>query len=437
MNKINTQNYKFENSILSCLSYIDGFTTDIYNEYDLITKERDLDNKINDLLNGKIVNYSEKQPALHPKYRKEGPKLNNHLVKIINRIKNNSDAKNVNIVVIGIGGSIEGSKLLIESLNFSEINKKSNYHFITGSDIYEFEYKTSNLNPDETIFIISSKSFSTEETIQMMKLAQTWSSGVNNFIAITSNPNEAKKFGFNDNNIVFFDKEIYGRYSIWSPVAEVPLCNDIYYDAFLKGGRQVDIDLLEDKEFLEFVKRLSFSDIWNNNIKNKHIRSVLTFIWSFRSLPNYIQQLEMESLGKKSGKASKFEKTGQIIFGGYGPKAQHSYFQLLHQGTQELCADIITSHDDMHSLAYLQAITQAEILAKGAESFDEKEKVNGNVAVNLFSLKKTDPFSLGYLIAMWEYRVFITSVLLDVNPFDQFGVGIGKAFTKKIIDNLN
>ena len=91
----------------------------------------------------------------------------------------------------------------------------------------------------------------------------------------------------------------------------------------------------------------------------------------------------------------------------------------------------------MHSLSYLQAITQAEILAKGAESYDEKEKVNGNVAVNLFSLKKTDPFSLGYLIAMWEYRVFITSVLLGVNPFDQFGVGIGKAFTKKIIDNLN
>ena len=437
MNKINTQNYEFENSTLSCLSYINEFTVDNYNEFDLIAKERNLDDKIIDLMNGKIVNYSEKQSALHPKYRKDGPKLNNHLIKLINRINKNHNIKNVNIIVIGIGGSIEGTKLLIESLNLQEINKESNYHFITGSDIHEFEYKTSNLNPDETIFIISSKSFSTEETIQMMKLAQKWSSVSGNFIAITSNPNEAKKFGFNDNNTVFYDKEIYGRYSIWSPVAEVPLCNDIFYDAFLKGGRQVDIDLLEDKFFFEFIKRLSFSDIWNNNFKNKHIRSVLTFIWSFRSLPNYIQQLEMESLGKKPGKDSKFEKTGQIIFGGYGPKAQHSYFQLLHQGTQELCADVITSHSNMKSLVYLQAITQAEILAKGADRSNEQEKVNGNVAVNLFSLKKTDPFSLGYLIAMWEYRVFITSVLLDVNPFDQFGVGVGKAFTKKIFDNLD
>ena len=122
---------------------------------------------------------------------------------------------------------------------------------------------------------------------------------------------------------------------------------------------------------------------------------------------------------------------------GDGPRAQHSYFQLFHQGTQELCADIIASNNSANSLAYLQAITQAEILAKGVKDSDEREKVNGNVSVNLFSLKKTDPFSLGYLIAMWEYRVFITAVLLDVNPFDQFGVLVGKAHTKKILSNLN
>ena len=437
MNKSVTKNYEFENSTLRCLSYISEFTIDIYNEFDLVANQRDLGNKINDLMNGKIVNHTEKQSALHPKYRKDGPKLNDHLVKLINRIKNNHEIKNVNIVVIGIGGSIEGPKLLIESINSPQINNQYSYHFITGSDIYEFEYKTSNLNPDETVFIISSKSFSTEETIQMMKLALAWSSRIENFIAITSNPTKAKEFGFNESSIISFDKEIYGRYSIWSPIAEIPLSNDSSYESFLKGGRQVDIDLLENQKFFELLKRLSFSDVWNNNFKNKHIRSVLTFIWSLRSLPNYIQQLEMESLGKSPGKSSKFKKTGQIIFGGYGPRAQHSYFQLFHQGTQELCADIIASNNSANSLAYLQAITQAEILAKGVKDTDEREKVNGNVSVNLFSLKKTDPFSLGYLIAMWEYRVFITAVLLDVNPFDQFGVGIGKAYTKKILGNLN
>ena len=114
----------------------------------------------------------------------------------------------------------------------------------------------------------------------------------------------------------------------------------------MAGGRQADIDLQSDEAYLKFVKNLSYSDIWLHNFNNKNSRAVLSYIWTWRSLPDYIQQLEMESLGKQPCLESDYKKTGQIIFGGYGPTAQHSYFQLLHQGTQDVCVDIVASAED-------------------------------------------------------------------------------------------
>jgi glucose-6-phosphate isomerase len=143
----------------------------------------------------------------------------------------------------------------------------------------------------------------------------------------------------------------------------------------------------------------------------------------------------MESLGKKPNKNSEFKKTGQIIFGGYGPTAQHSYFQLLHQGTHNICADIILNSQNKHdSLAYSQGITQAKLLSEGASTLlKDEEIINGNVPVNLFIFDGIDAKKLGFLIATWEHRVFITSVMLQINPFDQFGVNAGKIYTKKYL----
>ena len=131
------------------------------------------------------------------------------------------------------------------------------------------------------------------------------------------------------------------------------------------------------------------------------------------------------------------KNTGQIIFGGFGPTAQHSYFQLLHQGTQEICVDFILNKDDRNSLSYAQAITQSKLLANGESEIELKNesKINGNVPVNLFLLKKFDAFSLGYLIATWEHRTYVTATMLDINPFDQFGVNAGKIYTKQYLAN--
>ena len=242
------------------------------------------------------------------------------------------------------------------------------------------------------------------------------------------------KYGIKSRDIVSFDNEVGGRYSIWSPIGEF-ICDYDAFNEFLDGGRKADEDLQKpsDNKYLDFVKYLAFSDIWQNNSQGKNTRAVLSYIWSMRSFPDYVQQLEMESLGKPSNSNSQFRNTGQIIFGGYGPIAQHSYFQLLHQGTQEICVDIIASKEDSHNLAYAQAITQSKLLSAGAEDLNELEKINGNIPVNLFLIKKVDPFTIGYLIATWEHRVYITAVMLGINPFDQFGVSAGKIFTKKYL----
>ena len=424
-------NYFFENDLLRYESYLKGFDISIFNEFNSKFEELDVNSKIEDLLIGKHVNYTEDQAAWHPKYRTSSPSWPS---KQLSKCIDNGLLDGVlNIVVLGIGGSFEGPKLLVESLIGSNTNL--NHLFITGSDPHEFKEKISNLKKAETLFIVSSKSFKTDETLETLNDAIKWSEDMNKFLAITANELQASKYNFK--HIIKFDKEIGGRYSIWSDIA-VPAFLDANFepDNFLMGGNQADLDLQNNKKYLEFVKILSFSDIWLNNSKNKTARAVLSYSWKLRSFADYVQQLEMESLGKQPKKDSIFQKTGQIIFGGYGPIAQHSYFQLLHQGTQDICADIIASKENLKSLAYAQAITQAKILSDGAKDLlKAEEKINGNIPLNLFLLNKVDAFTLGYLIATWEHRTYITAAMLEINPFDQFGVSAGKIYTKKYLSD--
>ena len=164
---------------------------------------------------------------------------------------------------------------------------------------------------------------------------------------------------------------------------------------------------------------------------------VLAYSWRLRFFTDYVQQLEMESLGKMANPSSRFKKTGQTIFGGFGSTAQHSYFQLLHQGTASFCADIISVETDKknNELLFAQSRAQSSLLAFGADAdIKDYEKVNGQSPVNLFSLKELNPHNLGYLLASWEHRVFLTSRILQINPFDQYGVSAGKIFAKKYLN---
>ena len=463
MSKKKLNNFIYDDEYLRYESYLKGFSKEKFDEFDAIAEKVGLDLKVKDLMNSKIVNETENQAALHPEYRRinlggfpkpevlmsssknydfeSGKKFYEDIEKEFKKSRKESN-ETVNIISIGIGGSFEGPKLMLEALNPFDGGHWSHmkYEFITGPNSYEFTQKVNNLNPKKTFFIVFSKSFETIETLEMLRMALDWSGDTKKFLALTSNANKPKEFGIS--YIHTFDKEIGGRYSIWlEDIAKLFGHQDYIIQRqrpFHLGGSIADNNILDDKEYLNFVKYLSYSDIWMNNFNQKHIRVILSYYWKLRSFPAYAQQLEMESLGKPANTSSKYKKTGQVIFGGYGPKAEHSYQQLLHQGTQEICADIIACDEDKNDLEYIKAITQTRLLSEGAEDLEGNEKINGNVPVNLFIVKEggleRDGYnnideSLGYLIATWEHRTFITATMLGINPFDQFGVNAGKKYT--------
>jgi glucose-6-phosphate isomerase len=471
MNKEKSNNFVYEDEFLSFESYLKDFTKEKFKEFSLKANKIGLNSKIKNLMNSKIVNETENQAALHPEYREmclwdDDASLPDNFMKssknynfgdigdgvdfyrnIEDEIHKDPNIK-VNIISIGIGGSLEGPKLMLESNTYTNRYHKRlkglNFDFLTGPDSNEFKMKVDHLDPKKTFFVVFSKSFETIETIEMLKIAIKWSGDTNKFLALTSNLEAPKQYGIF--HIHTFDKEIGGRYSIWLEDIESMFGGRWMANGRMltSGGSNADVKLLEDEDYFNFVKYLSFSDIWMNNFNGKHTRVVLSYIWNLRSFPDYVQQLEMESLGKPPNSSSEFKKTGQIIFGGYGPKAEHSYLQLLHQGTQDICADIIACKNDEKDLEYIKAITQAKLLSEGAEGLKQNEKINGNVHSNLFLIKQNvkqnqgldfiSEETLGYLIATWEHRTYITAVMLGINPFDQFGVSAGKIFTKKYLE---
>jgi len=444
----------FKTNALEYKSLLSGFNKKLFDLFNSHFNSLGITKSIHDLFAGKKINLTEDQSALHHAYRDVFSNNPNNLIskdllsdckKSINdciALKSSLQERGIkNIVTIGIGGSYEGPKLLIETLTSSD-QRTFNHIFLTGPDVIEFSEIVKPLNQEETFFIVSSKSFSTDETLQSIALSKEWSAlrckFDNHFIAVTAQPQKAKNIGFNDHNIINFPKEIGGRYSMWSPISLPAILElgDKFKD-FLQGGAEADNQLLSDASYQDFIKTLSFSDIWYNNFLNKGTRVLLMYSWKMRFFKDYAQQLEMESIGKQPNIKSIFGKTGQVIFGGFGSTAQHSYFQMLHQGTASACADIFTidNYQESNKLLFAQSQAQSNLLAKGAQTdLQDFEKVNGNIPTNLFSLKSLNPYNFGYLIATWEHRTFITSQMLEINPFDQYGVSAGKIFTKKYLE---
>ena len=252
------------------------------------------------------------------------------------------------------------------------------------------------------------------------------------FVGITANPSKATELGLLDHNIFIFPETIGGRYSIWSPISAAVL-DKKSANAFLKGARAIDESIKSKGAAFKAIQEIVFYDLWSHNFLNKDIRVVLTYNWKLRSLTNYLQQLEMESLGKQPASNSIFQKTGQTIYGGFGSTAQHSYFQLLHQGTSNTVADVVHAKNPASKLLNSQAEGQAKLLSGKIKYSKGLDATNSNIPVNFFALKNLNPESLGSLIAFWEYRVFVTAAMLNINPFDQFGVNAGKKVAQRIL----
>ena len=427
--------FKFESEFLNYQPYLKDFSAQHYKIFDELALKLDLKGSLDDLFRGEVVNKTENRPALHHQYRINQKSSEFNLIKntgpIVQRIKKYSFK---NIITFGIGGSYEGPKLLQEFTNHKA--SKFNYYFVSGPDRDEFNSIVKPLSGQKNLYIFSSKSLSTDETLSCLKWLGKERNSTNSLV-ITANSKKAKTLGFPEDCIVPFPETVGGRYSIWSPIS---LCAALEnnFSLFLKGGSSADKMILgnkkEDRQYQKFIKTLVFSDLWFSNFRNKKNRVVLSYNWKLRSLANYIQQLEMESLGKQPHPRSIFKQTGQSVFGGFGSTAQHSYFQLLHQGTAEFCTDIIYSDSSNSPLSSAQAKGQASLLSSNFKgSSNSLEQTNSNSPVNLFQLNKLSLEGLGFLLATWEHRVFVTACMLQINPFDQYGVAAGKLIAKKFL----
>ena len=427
--------FKFQSNFLNYQSHLRDFSSEHYKIFDQLYSELDVRSSIDDLFAGREVNKTEKRAALHHQYRLDSAGDNFNFKKItkplMQMIKKGGFT---NIVTFGIGGSYEGPKLLHEFTQKS--SSKFNYYFISGPDKDEFNSVIKSLAGKKNFYIFSSKSLSTDETLTCLKWLGPKRTAKNS-IVVTANPEKARSLGFSENTIIPFPETVGGRYSIWSPISFSAAIESNFLE-FLKGGAVADRMILgktkEDRKYQKLIKTLVFSDLWFSNFRSKKNRVVLSYNWKLRSFANYIQQLEMESLGKRPHKNSLFQETGQSVFGGFGSTAQHSYFQLLHQGTSEFCADIIYSTSSDSPLSSAQAQGQSFLLSSELKSSNNLlEQTNSNSPVNLFHLNTLSLSSLGFLVATWEHRVFVTASMLQINPFDQYGVAAGKAIAKKFL----
>lgn len=410
-------------------TFYQNYSSEIKKTLKNIYIKQEVSQKLQDLLTGKIINHSEKRAALHHYYRnREHKNTGFDLIQAIEVLqKKIIREKYQNIFIFGIGGSFEGPRLLFEALSLS---KNLNTYFITGPDKDEFNSIVKPRLAGKNLYLFASKSFTTDETM----LTYSWlpkNISRQHFFAITSNPYQAKILNFLEENILFFPETIGGRYSIWSPISAIVL-DKKSANAFLRGGKVIDDSIKGGQSVLKAIQEVVFYDLWSSNFLNKSNRAILAYNWKLRSLPSYFQQLEMESLGKQPASNSIFQKTGQTVYGGFGSTAQHSYFQLLHQGTSDTVVDIVHAKSSSSKLLNSQALGQAKLLSGKIKQKKGRNAVNGNIPVNYFKLNKIGAESLGSLIAFWEYRVFVTATMLEINPFDQFGVNAGKEVTQKI-----
>ena len=415
---------------LKISTFYQDYSIEIKKVFLEIFTKQEVSQRLQDLLAGKIVNHSEQRAALHHYYR--NPVFKRTGFDLVNAVETLQQkiikGKYQNVFIFGIGGSFEGPKLLLEALS---IPINLNVFFITGPDKDEFNCIAKPRLTEKNLYLFASKSFTTDETL----LTYSWlpkKLSKEHFVGITANPSKAKKLGFLKHNILIFPETIGGRYSIWSPISAAVL-DKRSSNAFLKGARAIDDSIKGKGAAFRAIQEIVFYDLWSHNFLNKNTRAVLTYNWKLRSLTNYLQQLEMESLGKQPASNSIFQKTGQTIYGGFGSTAQHSYFQLLHQGTSNTVADVVHAKSPSSKLLNAQAEGQAMLLAGKIKYTKGPDATNSNIPLNFFALQNLSPQSLGSLIAFWEYRVFVTAAMLNINPFDQFGVNAGKKVAQRIL----
>lgn len=360
------------------------------------------------------------------------------------------------IVNIGVGGSNLGSRLVTEALARYKTTDIQVFFVanIDADDLYEVLQQ---INPEEVLFLVTSKTFTTLETMQNAAAATQWLEQklnldrkqiiAHHFIGITANSQKAEAFGIPSQSIFRFWDWVGGRFSLWSAVG-LPIAILVgmdHFEALLAGARSMDDHFFTTPLETNIPVIMGLIGLWN--IEDNHAAglSIAPYCHGLRSFPAYLQQLEMESNGKGidiDGKPIIY-RTAQAVFGSVGSNGQHAYFQMLHQGNRQIPTDFIAIAEDSHIFCGHQdqllanCFAQSSALAKGRFYPNEPHKTClGGQRSSMIILPKQEPFSIGLLLAAYEHKIFVQAHLWRINAFDQWGVELGKSLAHDILPTL-
>ena len=440
-----------------------------------LARARDLEKMRDALLAGEAVNTTEHRPAWHSALRThpDDPSLSRTLdeeqLRFLGfaealragRIEGSTGQPITTVVCIGIGGSDLGPRLVTEALGAP--TGPVTVRFVSNIDPVELDAALAGARPETTIIAAISKSVTTMETLENLRVARDWlaawspaESGpqrldpAHHLIAVTSQPDRAVAVGVHPKRIFSFHDWVGGRYSLWSGCG-LPIAIAHGHKAFLElraGGAEMDHHFAVTPLEQNLPVILGMLGVWYVNFWNVRERAVFPYAQRLRNLPPYLQQLEMESLGKRvdvDGRPVGID-TSPVVWGEVGTTAQHSVFQFMHQGTHWSPADFLVVAEHEHSddrryrLLYAAAMAQADALCWGdailgaQRSTDSFAIAPGGRPSNVISLPLLDARSVGALLALYEQRTFVQSVIWNINAFDQWGVEVGKKLLQQRLD---
>lgn len=455
-----------------------------------LAEECKLEDAIKAMFSGEIINETEHRAVLHTALRDfspepilvDGENIKPEIKKVLDQMKSFSEkiisgahkgfsGKEITDVVnIGIGGSDLGPVMVCSALK--HFKTRLNVHFVSNVDGNDIAEVLKNLNPETTLFIIASKTFTTQETMTNANSAKDWflkngklEDVEKHFVALSTNIEAVKNFGIAEENIFQFWDWVGGRYSLWSAIG-LSIVLFIGYDNFeqlLRGAEDTDTHFKTAKFSENIPVIMGLLGIWYRNFYDAETYAILPYSQYLNRFPAYFQQGDMESNGKSIDRNGEFVEyeTGPVIWGEPGTNGQHAFYQLIHQGTELIPADFIAyvksanvvSDHQVKLLANFFAQTEAlafgkteneviEELKKEGKTDEEISKLapykifTGDSPTNSIFFHELNPFSLGQLIALYEHKIFVQGVIWNIFSFDQFGVELGKVLAKNILPKL-
>ena len=455
-----------------------------------LAEECGLAEAIHSYYNGEAINQTENRPVLHTALRTskdevvlvDGKNVMPEVYQAKEKIKSFSDsvidgAKKgytglpfTDVVNIGIGGSDLGPAMVTEGLKFYK--NHLNLHYISNVDGDHVHETLKDLNPETTLFVIVSKTFTTQETLTNSNTARNWfkkkapdNAVPKHFVAVSSNIAKVEDFGIDPDNIFPMWDWVGGRFSLWSAVGlSISLAVGYkQFDELLEGAHKMDIHFKNEAFGKNIPVQLALLSIWYNNFFKAESEAVIPYTQYLQKLPSYLQQAIMESNGKSVDRIGQkvTYQTGNIIWGEPGTNSQHAFFQLIHQGTKLIPADFIGFKEslfedkDHHDKLMANYFAQTEALLMGKTSEEVQKELedkklskkeiktlkpfkifDGNKPTTSILINRLTPSSLGKLIAMYEHKIFVQGVIWNIFSYDQWGVELGKQLASQILSEI-